>query len=137
MPISLRQSLTKIINTQKQLKQFVYYGDLTLVFCKCAINRVGGWVTMYCCMCTSRIGRHRNSLEWCALIVDLCTSRHQYLISHLCLFVKKISYFKNLYVFESWWIQTTSLCVFVYKSSDKIHISLFLQTLKLCDKKFI
>lgn len=90
---------------------------------------------MYCCTCTSRIGRHRNSLEWCALIVDLCTSRHQYLISHLCLFVKKISYFKNLHVFESWWIQTTSLCVFVYKSSDKIHISLFLQTLKLCDKK--
>lgn len=38
------------------------------------------------------------------------------------LFVKMISYLKNLYAFESWYNQTTLLCVFVYKSSDKIHI---------------
>lgn len=69
-----------------------------------------------------------------ARLLLICAHRDINILSVISVYLlKNISYFKNLYVFESWWIQTPSLCVFVYKSSDKIHISLFLQTLKLCD----
>lgn len=101
-----------------------------MFFCECSINRVGGWVT-----CTVKLVSADTGILWNGACLSLiCAHRDINILSVISVYLlKNISYFKNLYVFESWWIQTPSLCVFVYKSSDKIHISLFLQTLKLCD----
>lgn len=75
---SIKTIINKIINTQQQFNNLFIRGGLTLVFVNARSTE-----SVVELPCTSRIGRHRNSLEWCLHIVDRCTPRHQYLINHL------------------------------------------------------